>query len=135
MNTSPCSAALGHLLRRLLLLPLALLLEVLLLRLGVEGGELGVALGLLDALALGGALLGGGGIGLLAELRRLVVAGPGDLAQDLGAELDLRDEVVGDADVLLEEGRQVRVVVVAGKAVTEEDALAGGGGLLETARC
>lgn len=109
----------------LLLLPL--LLEILLLRLGVEGVELGIPLRLLGLLLLDLELLGLFVLGLLLDGLDVLVADDAQLAGDLGAEVGLVDEDVGDVEEVAEDGDQAGVVVVGREAVLEEDALAGVG--------
>ena len=116
----------GHLLLLLAHLLLALPLQVLLLALGVQLRQLQVPLGLLGLLALEVALLA-----LLLDVRLLdlldgLVAGALDLAQDLGPEVRVLDELVTDADEVLEDGQERLVVVVRRQVVLEVDALAGG---------
>ena len=116
----------GLLLQAALHLLLALPVEVLLLGLGVERVELLVALGLLGALALLRALLGLAVLVRLLELLDGRLARRLDLAQHLGPEVAHLHQPVGQAQVALEDGHEVGVVVVGREAVLEVDALAGG---------
>lgn len=116
----------GHSLLLLLHLPLAFLLQVLLLSLGVERGQLLITLGLLGSFALIVALLG-----FLLQIRLLdlpgrLVAHALDLAQDFGSEVGIPGELIRQADGVLEDGQERLVVVVRREAVLEDDSLAGG---------
>jgi len=106
---------------------LLLLLEVLLLCLSVEGVELGVALGLASLVTLEGALLGLLLLGLLLDLLDVLVPHALNLAQDLGAEVRRRRQLVRQPDEAREYRDKGLVVVVRGQAVPDEDALAGNG--------
>jgi len=107
LSSRPSSLPLAHLAH--LLLPL--LLQKLLLRLGIQRRELGVALGLLGLLLRDLALLG---LFLLAGLLDGldgVLADGLDLAHDLGAELADGGQLVGYAEEVGEYGEEAGVVV------------------------
>ena len=118
------SSAHGLLLLRLAHLLLLLLLEVFLLGLGVQAGELGVTLGLLGLLALKKALLILLLFSGLLELLGHKLTGGADLLGDFRAEVGGLRELVGDAKEVGEESDVGAVVTSRGESVLEQESLA-----------
>jgi hypothetical protein len=118
----------SRLLRPLLRIPLALLIQILPLLVCRHAAELGVALLLLELVGSQLALFGLLVVVELADLGDLLLAGGLDAAQGFGAEVRFRDEEVGEADEVLEK-RESGVVGGTGglELHGEVDALAGDG--------
>ncbi|POR34086.1 hypothetical protein TPAR_05740, partial [Tolypocladium paradoxum] len=115
---------LRYLLLALAQLPFLLLLEVLLLRLGIQALELGVALRLARLLLLVHPLLVALLLQRLLHLRHHGLARGAHLLHHLGPELRRLHEDVGQPEEVGEQGQEAAVAAVRREAVLEEEALA-----------
>lgn len=117
----------GLLLLSLAELLLALLVKVLLLRLGIQSLEIGITLRLLSLLLLSSALLSILLLNDTFDLGNLGITHGAHLLEHLGTEVGIADQLVRQTDKVLEQGGELIVVVVRREVVLEEDALAGDG--------